>query len=55
MGIDPVIREEIDAAITAMRDKDEERMQGIERLHEECQRARQIFGLQVCGWTRQRR
>ncbi len=34
-------REEIDADIAAMRQEDEERMQGIERLHEECQRDRE--------------
>ena len=34
-------KEEIDADIEAMRQEDEERMQQIERLHEECQRARQ--------------
>jgi hypothetical protein len=32
-------REEIDADIAAMRQEDEERMQEIERLHEECQRS----------------
>lgn len=37
----PRSREEIDAEIAAMRNEDEERMQDIERLHEECQRARQ--------------
>ena len=36
----PRTREEIDAAIAAMRGEDEERMQAIERLHEECQRPR---------------
>jgi hypothetical protein len=36
----PRTREEIDADIAAMRQEDEERLQGIERLHEECQRAR---------------
>jgi hypothetical protein len=34
-------REQIDADIAAMRQEDEERMQGIERLHEEHQRARE--------------
>ncbi len=34
----PRSREEIDADIAAMRQEDEERMQEIERLHEECQR-----------------
>jgi hypothetical protein len=37
----PRSREEIDADIAAMRQEDEERMQGIERLHEECRRARE--------------
>jgi hypothetical protein len=37
----PRSREEIDADIAAMRDEDEERMKGIERLHDECQRLRQ--------------
>jgi DNA-binding FrmR family transcriptional regulator len=36
----PRTRHEIDAAIDAMRGEDEERMQTIERLHEECQRTR---------------
>lgn len=36
----PRTREEIDASINAMRGEDEERMQAIERLHEECQRTR---------------
>ncbi len=33
-------REQIDADVAAMRDEDEERMEGIERLHEECGRAK---------------
>lgn len=33
----PRTREEIDAAIAAMRGEDEERMRALERLHEECQ------------------
>jgi hypothetical protein len=37
----PRRREEIDADINAMRQEDEERMQGIERLHDECQRGRE--------------
>ena len=37
----PRSREQIDADIAAMRHEDEERMQQIERLHEECQRTRQ--------------
>jgi len=36
----PRSREEIDADIAAMRQEDEERMRGIERLHEDCQRTR---------------
>ncbi len=35
----PRSREQIDADIAAMRQQDEERMQGIERLHEECRGA----------------
>jgi len=34
-------KEEIDAEIAAMRQEDDERMQGIERLQEECQRSRE--------------
>jgi hypothetical protein len=34
----PRTREQIDADIAAMRQEDEERLQAIERLHEECQR-----------------
>lgn len=37
----PRTREEIDADIAAMRGEDEQRMQGIERLHEDCEQARQ--------------
>jgi hypothetical protein len=37
-GHTPRSREQIDAGIAAMREEDEERMQGIEALHEECQR-----------------
>ncbi len=37
----PRSREQIDADLAAMRQEDEERMQQIERLHEECQRPRQ--------------
>ena len=36
----PRSREEIDADIAAMRQEDEERMQAIERLHEDCERTR---------------
>lgn len=36
----PRSREAIDADIAAMRQEDEERMQAIERLHEECERTR---------------
>jgi hypothetical protein len=35
-------KEEIDAEIDALRQEDEERMQGIERLQEECQSARAL-------------
>jgi hypothetical protein len=38
-GHSPRSREQIDADVAAMRQEDEERMQGIERLHEECRRA----------------
>jgi hypothetical protein len=37
----PRTKEEIDAELEAARQEDEERMQAIERLHEECRRARQ--------------
>lgn len=37
----PRSQEEIDADIAAMRQEDEERMQRIERLHEECRRNRE--------------
>jgi hypothetical protein len=37
----PRSREEIDADIAAMRQEDEERMQAIERLHEEYERRQQ--------------
>src|SRR5690242_11845037 len=40
----PRSREEIDADLAAMRQEDEERMQGIEQLHEECRRLRQRDG-----------
>jgi hypothetical protein len=36
----PRTREEIDAEIQQLRDEAEEEMQAVERLHEECQRAR---------------
>jgi hypothetical protein len=39
-GHSPRTRDEIDAAIDAMRGEDEERMQAIERLHEQGQRPR---------------
>jgi hypothetical protein len=39
-GYVPRSREEIDADIAVMHQEDEERMQKIERLHDECQRAR---------------
>jgi hypothetical protein len=37
----PRSAEEIDAEIAAMRQEDEERMQALERLHDECWRQRQ--------------
>ena len=37
----PRSREEIDAEISELRDEAEEEMQAAERLHDECQRARQ--------------
>jgi hypothetical protein len=37
----PRSREEIDAEINQMRDDAEDEMQAVERLREECQRARQ--------------
>ena len=39
-GYQPRTREEIDADLNQMRDEAEEEMLEIERLHEECQRAR---------------
>ena len=35
----PRTKEEIDTAVTATRNEDEERLLAIERLHEECQRS----------------
>jgi hypothetical protein len=37
----PRSREEIDAELEAARQEDEERMQALERIHQECQQARQ--------------
>jgi hypothetical protein len=37
----PRSREEIDAELEASRQEDEERMQALERIHQECQQARQ--------------
>jgi hypothetical protein len=37
----PRTREEIDAELAAARQEDEERMQALERIHEECERHRQ--------------
>jgi hypothetical protein len=37
----PRSREQIDAELEAARQEDEERMQGLERIHEESQRSRQ--------------
>jgi hypothetical protein len=40
-GHTPRTREQIDAEINALREEDEERMRAVERLHEECRRARE--------------
>jgi hypothetical protein len=40
-GRSPRTREEIDAEIEALRDESEEEMQAVERLQEECRRARE--------------
>lgn len=40
-GLSARSRAEIDAAIANMRNEDEERMTGLQRLHEECKRHRQ--------------
>ena len=40
----PRSREEIDAELEASRQEDEERMQALERIHHECQQARQRQG-----------
>jgi hypothetical protein len=40
-GYVPRTREEVDAEINALRDDAEEEMQAVERLHEECVRARE--------------
>ncbi len=40
----PRTREEIDAELEAARQEDEERMRGLERIHEECERRRQQPG-----------
>jgi hypothetical protein len=40
----PHTREEIDAELEAARHEDEERMQELERIHEECERHRQQRG-----------
>jgi hypothetical protein len=37
----PRTKEEIDAELEAARDEDEERMQELERIHEECEQHRQ--------------
>jgi hypothetical protein len=37
----PRTREQIDAELEAARQEDEERLQGLERIHEECSHARQ--------------
>lgn len=43
-GHAPRTKEEIDAELEAARQEDEERMQELERIHEECQRYRQQQG-----------
>ena len=40
-GYVPRTREQIDAELEAARQEDEERMQALERIHEECSQARQ--------------
>jgi hypothetical protein len=40
----PRTREEIDAELEAARQEDEERMQALEKIHEECERSRQQQG-----------
>lgn len=40
----PRTREEIDADLAAMREDDEQRLQAIERLHQDCERARRQAG-----------
>ncbi len=40
----PRTREQIDAELEAARQQDEERMQALERIHEECSQARQQRG-----------
>jgi hypothetical protein len=40
----PRTKEEIDAELEAARQEDEERMQELERIHEECERHRQQQG-----------
>lgn len=40
----PRTKEEIDAELEAAREEDEERMQALERIHEECQRFSQQQG-----------
>jgi hypothetical protein len=41
MGYVPRTKEEIDAELEAAREEDEERMQELERIHEECEQHRQ--------------
>jgi hypothetical protein len=43
----PRSKEEIDADIAAMREEDEERMQAIERLQQECWRAREQASAEI--------
>jgi hypothetical protein len=40
-GYVPRTREEVDAEINQLRDESEEEMQAVERLYEECERARE--------------
>ena len=41
LGIPPRSKEEIDAELEAARQEDEERMLELERIHQECEQARQ--------------
>jgi hypothetical protein len=46
----PRSKEEIDAELEASRQEDEERMQALERIHEECEQYRQRRGRAVIDW-----